>query len=107
MSAPALTVDRLTATVRLDGSDDGTADVARRVAESCGAADRPTVLDYPHQVARAGGEHLESRGHRALVTSTKRTVVPGVRSAGGSRSTSQRVSAVVPSSRQPPGEARG
>ena len=41
-----------------NGSDDGTADVARRVAEQCGAADRLTVLDYPHQVARAGGEHL-------------------------------------------------
>ena len=41
-----------------NGSDDGTADVARRVAEECGATDRLTVLDYPHQVARAGGEHL-------------------------------------------------
>ena len=41
-----------------NGSDDGTADVARRVAAECGAADRLTVLDYPHQVSRAGGEHL-------------------------------------------------
>ena len=41
-----------------NGSDDGTADVARRVAEQCGAADRLTVLDYPHRVSRAGGEHL-------------------------------------------------
>ncbi|QBX55503.1 hypothetical protein EXE58_08590 [Nocardioides seonyuensis] len=39
-------------------SDDDTADVARRVADECGAGDRLTVLDYPHQVARAGGEHL-------------------------------------------------
>ena len=41
-----------------NGSDDGTADVARAVAEECGAADRLTVLDYPHRVSRAGGEHL-------------------------------------------------
>ena len=41
-----------------NGSDDGTLDVARRIAEECGAADRFTGLSYPHQVARAGGEHL-------------------------------------------------
>lgn len=41
-----------------NGSDDGTADVARRVADECGAGDRLTVLDYPHRVSRAGGEHL-------------------------------------------------
>ena len=41
-----------------NGSDDDTADVARRTAERCRAADRLTVMDYPHQVARAGGEHL-------------------------------------------------
>ena len=41
-----------------NGSDDDTAGVAQRVAEQCGAADRLTVLDYPHAVARAGGEHL-------------------------------------------------
>ena len=41
-----------------NGSDDDTAGVARRVAEQCGAAERLTVLDYPHTVARAGGEHL-------------------------------------------------
>jgi glycosyltransferase involved in cell wall biosynthesis len=41
-----------------NGSDDGTPDVARRVAEEHGAADRLTVLHYPHRVARAGGEHL-------------------------------------------------
>ncbi len=41
-----------------NGSTDGTSDVARRVAQECGAGDRLTVLDYPHRVARAGGEHL-------------------------------------------------
>ncbi len=41
-----------------NGSTDGTSEVARRVAGECGAADRLTVLDYPHRVARAGGEHL-------------------------------------------------
>lgn len=41
-----------------NGSDDDTAGVARRVAEECGAGERLTVLDYPHRVARAGGEHL-------------------------------------------------
>lgn len=41
-----------------NGSDDDTVAVARRVAEECGAADRLTVLDYPHKVSRAGGEHL-------------------------------------------------
>ena len=37
----------------------------------------------------------------------ERTVVPGASSAGGSRSTSQSTASVVPSSCQPPGEARG
>ncbi len=41
-----------------NGSDDGTAEVARRVAAEQGVADRLTVLDYPHRVSRAGGEHL-------------------------------------------------
>lgn len=41
-----------------NGSDDGTAEVAARVAAECGAADRLTVLDYPFTVARAGAENL-------------------------------------------------
>jgi glycosyltransferase involved in cell wall biosynthesis len=41
-----------------NGSDDGTPAVARQVARDCGAEDRLTLLDYPHEVARAGGEHL-------------------------------------------------
>lgn len=41
-----------------NGSDDGTADVARRVAKECGASAKLRVLEYPHAVARAGGEHL-------------------------------------------------
>ena len=42
-------------------SDDGTAEVAQRVAEECGAADRFRVFTYPHQVSRAGSEHLATR----------------------------------------------
>ncbi|CAB4699226.1 MAG: hypothetical protein F2667_04515 [Actinobacteria bacterium] len=41
-----------------NGSDDGTPEVALRVAEECGAADRFTLTAYPFQVARAGTEHL-------------------------------------------------
>jgi hypothetical protein len=39
-------------------SDDGTAEVARRVAEEAGAEDRFTLASYPFRVARAGAEHL-------------------------------------------------
>jgi glycosyltransferase involved in cell wall biosynthesis len=39
-------------------SDDGTAEVARQVAESVGAADRLTITSYPFAVSRAGAEHL-------------------------------------------------
>ena len=39
-------------------SDDGTAEVAREVAESVGAADRLTLTSYPFRVSRAGTEHL-------------------------------------------------
>ncbi len=39
-------------------STDGTADVARDVAEREDAADRLEVHDYPHTVARCGAEHL-------------------------------------------------
>ena len=55
---------------------------------------------------RTGGEHLEGGAH-AVSSSTKRTVVPGPSRAGGSRSTSQSTACVLPSSCQPPGEARG
>ena len=41
-----------------NGSDDGTPDVARRVAQEQGAADRIDVFDYPFSVARCGPEHL-------------------------------------------------
>ncbi len=41
-----------------NGSDDGTPEVAARIAEEHGAADRFTALTYPHQVSRAGAEHL-------------------------------------------------
>ena len=41
-----------------NGSDDGTPEVARRIAEERGAGDRFTGLSYPHRVARAGAEHL-------------------------------------------------
>ena len=39
--------------------------------------------------------------------STNRTVLPGWRSAGGSRSASHRTTSVVPMSCHPPGEDRG
>lgn len=39
-------------------STDGTPEVARRVAEECGASDRLTVTEYPFQVSRCGAEHL-------------------------------------------------
>ena len=41
-----------------NGSDDGTPDVAKRVAEEEGAADRFQLLEYPFQVSRCGSEHL-------------------------------------------------
>lgn len=41
-----------------NGSDDGTPEVAQRVAEEVGAADRFTLTTYPHRVSRAGTEHL-------------------------------------------------
>lgn len=41
-----------------NASDDGTPDVARRVASEHGAAEKLTVLDYPFQIARCGEEHL-------------------------------------------------
>ncbi|MBS44357.1 MAG: hypothetical protein CMH83_14565 [Nocardioides sp.] len=43
-----------------NGSTDGTAEVAARVAEECGAADRFTGTTYPFSVSRAGTEHLET-----------------------------------------------
>jgi len=43
-----------------NGSDDGTPEVAQRVAEEHGAADRFTLRSYPFRVARAGTEHLET-----------------------------------------------
>ncbi len=39
-------------------SDDGTPDVAARVAAECGATDRYTGTTYPWRVSRAGAEHL-------------------------------------------------
>lgn len=41
-----------------NGSDDGTPEVAERVAEQVGAADRLTLTSYPFKVSRAGTEHL-------------------------------------------------
>jgi glycosyltransferase involved in cell wall biosynthesis len=41
-----------------NGSDDGTPDVARQVAETEGATDRYEGLEYPFSVARCGPEHL-------------------------------------------------
>jgi hypothetical protein len=39
-------------------STDGTAEIAREVAEACGAADRLEVHRYPFSIARCGEEHL-------------------------------------------------
>ena len=47
-----------------NGSDDGTPEVAARVAAEIGAADRFTATSYPHQVSRAGDEHLRERNAR-------------------------------------------
>lgn len=41
-------------------STDGTADVARRVAEETGHLDRLTVTEYPFEVSRCGPEHLDT-----------------------------------------------
>jgi hypothetical protein len=41
-----------------NGSTDGTPDVARRVADECGAAERLEVRSYPFSIARCGEEHL-------------------------------------------------
>lgn len=41
-----------------NGSSDGTAEVAAATAEEHGASDRLRVLEYPFDVARAGGEHV-------------------------------------------------
>jgi len=43
-----------------NGSTDGTPEIARRVAEECGAAERIEVHSYPFSVARCGEEHLET-----------------------------------------------
>ena len=52
-------LDAVTHVVLVDnGSTDGTPEVAQRVAEECGAADRFTLAHYPVTVARAGAEHL-------------------------------------------------
>jgi hypothetical protein len=41
-----------------NGSTDGTPEVARRVADECGAAERLEVRSYPFSIARCGEEHL-------------------------------------------------
>ena len=41
-----------------NGSSDGTAEVARRVALDCSAPDRLDVHSYPFSIARCGEEHL-------------------------------------------------
>ena len=43
-----------------NASDDGTAQVARSVAEASGCADRLLVTDYPFRVSRCGPEHLHT-----------------------------------------------
>ncbi|MBF4161095.1 glycosyltransferase family protein [Nocardioides acrostichi] len=42
-------------------SDDGTGELGQRIAAECGASERYLGLTYPHQVARAGSEHLGTR----------------------------------------------
>ncbi|HEX2291116.1 MAG TPA: hypothetical protein VHH53_13190, partial [Pseudonocardiaceae bacterium] len=43
-----------------NGSTDGTAEVARRVAEEVGLEERLQVLSYPFAVSRCGPEHLRT-----------------------------------------------
>jgi len=43
-----------------NGSEDGTAEVARRVADEVGSTDRLEVHDYPFDVSRCGPEHLHT-----------------------------------------------
>jgi glycosyltransferase involved in cell wall biosynthesis len=43
-----------------NGSTDGTADVARGVADELGVSDKLTVMDYPFTVSRCGSEHLHT-----------------------------------------------
>lgn len=43
-----------------NASDDGTPDIARKVAEEQGAANRLDVYDYPFAVSRCGPEHLST-----------------------------------------------
>lgn len=45
-----------------NGSDDGTPEVAKKVASDHGAEDRLDVFDYPFSVARCGPEHLSVPG---------------------------------------------
>lgn len=65
-------------------------------------AEPPEILD---EGERSGVEDLDGGRHRC--TSVKRTVVPGVSSAGGSRSASQSTRSVEPRRRHPPGDSRG
>ncbi len=46
-----------------NGSDDGTPEVARKVAAENGADDRLTVFEYPFNVSRCGPEHLNTHEH--------------------------------------------
>ncbi|WP_426245457.1 hypothetical protein [Nocardioides sp. LHG3406-4] len=46
-----------------NGSDDGTPELAAKIAAERGAADRFTGLTYPHPVSRAGAEHLATPAH--------------------------------------------
>ena len=41
-----------------NGSTDGTPDVARRLADEAGAAERLSVVTYPFSISRCGPEHL-------------------------------------------------
>ncbi len=46
-----------------NGSTDGTPELAQRLADEAGAADRYTGTSYPHRVSRAGSEHLATPPH--------------------------------------------
>lgn len=45
-----------------NASDDGTPDVASRIAQENDASEKLTVFDYPFSIARCGAEHLAAPG---------------------------------------------
>ena len=91
--------------------DEPGAEAVRAEVGGAGAGDAdgrvPRAALVLDEDERTGGEHLEGAAHGVSPTATKRTVLPGASSAGGSRSTSHRTASVVPRSCHPPGDDLG